>query len=200
MNKRALSAAVLACAIAMACALAACGGAGPSAPSAKSLASYPKSDLSSYDCAAGYDKEYQFVDMTAADIKAEMDKGSSFAVYCGYNHCPWCNSVVNELNDVLLERGEVLGYLDTRKNPAWQSNMDIDNYDTFVEMFGDVLPVDNDGKKHLYVPHVFFVKDGKLVADYPGTVPSQASPSDPLTEEQLEEYRTAINTNLDAIC
>lgn len=164
-----------------------------------SLSAYPAADMSSYDCAAGYDKEYQFVNMTVREVAAEMEAGSTFMVYAGYNHCPWCNSMLNPLNDIALERGIKVAYIDTRADPSWQSNLDLLDYDLFVELFGEVLGEDENGIPHLYVPHCFFVKDGTLVADHAGTVPSQENSSDPLTEEQLVEFSTTINSCLDKL-
>ncbi len=186
------------------CALALVGGllvgcvsAAPSIASYTSLDAYPKADMSNYACAAGYDKEYQFRNMTVAEVAAEMDKGSTFVVYTGFNKCPWCNAMLNMLNDVALSRGIEIAYIDTRANPSWKSNMDIGDYDLLVERFGDAIPEDDDGRKHLYVPHCFFVKNGQLVHDHSGTVPSQAGPNDPLSEEEINEYTATINSYID---
>ncbi len=197
---------VVSCALALALALAACAGQSTQGGSAQggqtnltSLEAYPVADMSGYDCAPGYDTAYRFRTMTVAEVAAEMDKGSTFVLYAGYNHCPWCNSMLNPLNDVATERGIDIAYIDTRADPSWQSNMDMADYDLFVECFGDVLELDDDGKKHLYVPHMFFVKDGKLVGDHPGTVSSQENSSDPLTQAQIEELKGIINEHIDAI-
>ncbi|MBQ9068249.1 MAG: hypothetical protein IJ131_04185 [Eggerthellaceae bacterium] len=186
----------------LAVALAACSASNAQPQSAQpkggyaSLDTYPASDMSNYDCAQGYDGDYRFVDMTVSDIAAEMDAGTTFMVYAGYDHCPWCNSVLNYLNDIAVDHGIRVGYLDTRKDPSWKTNMDIDDYDLFVEKFDDVLELDDEGKKHLYVPHLFFMKDGAVVADHPGTVPSQSDSSDPLSEAQVAEYKGAVEDAL----
>ena len=174
-----------------------CAGAAPHAANYTSLEAYPKADMSGYACAADYNKEYQFRNMTVAEMVAEMDKGSTFVVYAGFNKCPWCNVMLNLLNDIAANRGIDIAYIDTRANPSWKSNMDIDDYDLLVERFGSVIPEDNEGKKHLYAPHCFFVKNGQLVHDHSGTVPSQAEPSDPLTEEEIDEYNSTINSYID---
>ena len=74
--------------------------------------------------------------------------------------------------------------------------MDIDDYDTFVELFGDYLREDDDGILHLYTPHVFVVVDGQVVAERSGSVEG-ADPSIGLTDEQAEqlvaEYREMLS-------
>lgn len=160
---------------------------------------YPPADLSSYACAEGYDKDYRFVDMTVAEVVAEMKAGASFVLFCGYDNCPWCNVILNPLNDILTERGIYAAYIDTRKDPSWTSNVDIDDYDLFVEAFGSELKEDDQGIPHLYVPHTFFVKDGMLINSRQGTVEGQEQPDDPLTDEQLADYRDFVNDALNQI-
>ena len=91
------------------------------------------------------------------------------------------------LNDTAIEYGMDIAYIDTRKDPSWKSNTDMDDYDVFVNYFGNYLDTDSDGKKHLYVPHVFFVRHGVVVKEHPGTVTGHNDSSDPLTSEQKEE-------------
>ena len=182
----------------LAFALFACSSGGAARGSA-ALEGYPTSDMSGYECAAGYDKSYAFVDVTVEQIAQEMAAGKSFAVYAGYADCPWCNVMLNTLNDAAVERGEVVGYLDTRKDPSWQSNLDLEGYDTFVELFGSALDADDSGTPHLYVPHVFYVKDGSLVWDKAGTAPGQVSPSDALTEDQKRQMADGFAEGFDKI-
>ena len=163
------------------------------------LDAYELADMSGYDCAAGYEKDYQFVNMTVAEVAAEMDAGTSFVLYTGYNKCPWCNVILNHLNDIALERGIKIAYIDTRRDPSWKSNVDIDDYDLFIERFGSTLKLDEADKPHLYVPHIFFVKDGQLVSDYSGTVPSQENPDDTLSDEEINEFLSAIKSNIDRL-
>ena len=72
------------------------------------------------------------------------------------------------LNDVAKENHAEVAYINTRKNAAWQSNMDMKDYDVVVNLFGQYLQYDDDGKKHLYTPHVFFIKDGDVVYEVEG--------------------------------
>lgn len=175
-------------------------GASPAGTSSDAaLGKYEPVSLDSYECFSDYEGEYAFVSMTVQDIVAEMDAGSTFAVAAGFSNCPWCNTLFPYLNEVAIQRGATLGYLDTRANPEWQSNIDIDDYDLFAERFGSVLDEDADGIPHLYVPHVFFIKDGQLVDDHAGTVSGQENASDELSAEQQEELRTILNAGFDAL-
>ncbi len=189
-------------AVAFACA--GCASAGSSASSASSASStpsatqlagsYEQADLSDYACLKDYQQPLAtYYNVTVRDVEKEMKEGSTFVLYTGFRDCPWCNVILPYLNDAAVERNVALLYLNTRSNPDWSSNLDIDDYDTFVSLFGDQLQTDSDGKKHLYVPHIFFVKDGKLVDDHSGTVPGQDSPSDELTQEQKDELKSTLD-------
>ena len=161
-------------------------------PSNQALAGFPQSDMSGYAGLEGCEKELVFVDVTMEDVDALMKNGETFILYAGFANCPWCNSLISHLNDVALEQGEKIAYLDTRRDPSWQSNLDLEGYDTFVEYFGEYLEIDGDGKPHLYVPDVYFIKDGQVVDRHEGVVPGLGSPSDPITDELLETLTSTL--------
>ncbi|MBO5564247.1 MAG: hypothetical protein J5935_01385 [Lachnospiraceae bacterium] len=159
-------------------------------PAEDPLAQFPKADMSGYAGLADYDKETVFVDMTVKDVLELMDRGETFAVLTSFPDCPWCNATIRYVNDAALEAGVKVGSLNTRKDPSWQSNLDITDYDLFAEYFGECLEYDNNGIRHLYVPHIFYIKDGEIVYDHQGALPAMGDdPHLPLTEEQKEELR-----------
>lgn len=170
-------------------AMAACGtSGGDNAPDP--LAGFTASDMSGYEGLAGYEGELPFVDVTVADIHKMKEAGETFAVFFSYKDCPWCNAVIKEFTDAANEARAKVASIDTRKNPAWASNLDIDDYDVFVEDFGDYLEYDSNGIKHLYVPHVFFIKDGEVVSEHQGAIPSMGDdPYMQLTDEQRAELK-----------
>ena len=123
------------------------------------------------------------------EVAEKMDAGETFVVFASFENCPWCNLLIPYLNDAAAEAGVTVGYIDTRANPEWSNNMDIDDYDLFVEKFGKYLKEDDDGKPHLYTPDTYFIKNGKIVAQHVGVTPGVENPSDPLTSEQEEKLR-----------
>lgn len=132
--------------------------------------------------------------MTVRDVIEAMDAGQSFAVLFGFDACPSCQIAHPILAAVAAEYGQSYGYVDTRANPDWTSNMDIDDYDLLVARFGDFIPLDENGLKHLYVPHVFFIRDGEVVFEYQGL--GGADPETVTAEQQTELaeiYRTAFD-------
>lgn len=157
------------------------------------------SDFSGYPRLEGYDKELVYMDMTNTEVLEAMKAGKTFVVYYGFAGCPWCNHVVGPLNDIALEKGLKLAYVDTRWDPEWSSNLDIDNYDKFADIFSDYLALDENGIPHLYVPKVFFIKDGKVVACHDGTAPGHEDAASDMTEEQLETMKAGMLEGFTAI-
>lgn len=186
-------AATLALALALLCACS------PQEAASESDNGFPMSDMSGYDALEGYDADLQFYDLTVKDIEQLMADGESFAFIAAFANCPWCNLCIAQLNDVALEEGVQVGYLDTRLDPSWKSNIDIDDYDTFVKLFGDYLQEDDEGIPHLYTPHVFFIKDGAVAFEHSGTVDGADDPSQPLDEAQVKELEAQYREGFEAI-
>ena len=153
------------------------------------FASNDKSIVLGYDSMEDYSREIMLRDTTVKEVAEKMDAGETFVVFASFENCPWCNLLIPYLNDAVIEAGMTVGYIDTRANPEWSNNMDIDDYDLFVEKFGKYLKGDDDGQPHLYTPDTYFIKNGKIVAQHVGVTPGVENPTDPLTSEQEEQLR-----------
>lgn len=110
----------------------------------------------------------EFNKATACDVVDEMDAGSTFIVFFGFEDCPYCQAVSEPLYEALDEATIPVLYVDTRENPEWESNMDIDGYDDLCEKLGEYFQIDENGREHLHVPHLFFIADGEVVYDLAG--------------------------------
>lgn len=161
----------------------------------------PEGELEQHGVVAKYPKEYNSMDifrsMTVKDVVAEMDAGGTFAVFFGFTSCPSCQAVRPALLAAANATDSWIGFVNTRANPDWKSNMDIDDYDLFVERFGEYIPLDEDGQKHLYVPHIFFIRDGAIVFDYQGVKDEFDASTDTvdgeLYQELLATYTSGFN-------
>lgn len=98
-----------------------------------------------------------------------IKQGRTFVVLFGYASCPDCKAAVPLLLDTAIDADihQVL-YVDTRANPTWKSNTDIDGYDDLISVMGDKFSTDADGKPHMQVPFVAFVRDGMVVESVEG--------------------------------
>ena len=178
--------------------LSACGGGNSGGSEVKNpLADYPPASMENYRDMEGVKTD--FVDITVKDIEKLMKDKATFAFLASFETCPWCNQLLFHLNEVAQERGVTLGYLDTRKNPEWNSNIDIDDYDIFVELFGDYLSPDEAGIPHLYVPMLIFIKDGQVVNTRNGVLPEIESADQVLTEEIKANLKADLGTYFDSL-
>ena len=144
-------------------------------------------DLGDYYGMDDYDGESRLVETDVAEVVRLINDKETFAVLFSFADCPYCNVVMPYVNRAAEAAGQFVGYVDTRSNPEWQNNMDIDNYDLVVKYFGEYLEKDEDGKEHLYTPDMYFIKNGEVVARHDGVVKGADDPDKPLTSSQEEE-------------
>lgn len=152
-----------------------------------------KADMSAYEYYAE-SEDYVFLKSSVKEMAQMMEDQRSFVIYFGFSRCPWCRDAMPILNEAAKKSG-FLGvyYVNTREKEEWKSNIDIDDYDTFVELVGDYLEYDDNGIKHLYTPFVIFVKEGKVVATV--SAPDYDAHEEAIPEELREEL---LNTYIEA--
>ncbi len=144
-------------------------------------------DLSGYESMGDYDGDTMLVLTTMDEVDELMENDESFAVMFSYENCPYCNLLMPYVNEAAAEAGVRVGYIDTRSNPEWMSNMDIDDYDKVVDRFGRYLSEDDDGKEHLYTPDMYFIKNGRVKARHDGVTEGADDPEQELTSSQEEQ-------------
>jgi predicted bacteriocin transport accessory protein len=110
-------------------------------------------------------------------------KNSTGILYIGYPTCPWCRNIIPVLLNVGINNNETIYYVNSKK----LKQDDIDVYNELINLLGDYLRVDSQGNKVLYVPDVYFIKDGKIVGHHLGSVSSQTNPKELLNDEQKQE-------------
>lgn len=164
------------------------------------LSAYPAADMSGYTSFENYDQPSQFVEVSALDALALADSGKDVVIFCAYDGCPWCEAMASTLNDAALDAGYQIALVNTRKDPSWTSNADMDGYEEFVARFGEWMDEDDSGNPHLYVPDLYFVCDGEVVAHHQGVVASYQEPGEALTDEQAAELRELLDDCFAKMC
>lgn len=104
-------------------------------------------------------------------------------IYFGFPTCPWCRNILPILIDVTMDNDKVLYYC----NPSDMRSSENDTYNKIKEILNDYLEVNSQGEKTLYVPDVYFIKNGKIISHHLGTVTSQVDPYISLTTEEKQE-------------
>ena len=67
-----------------------------------------------------------------------------------------------------------------------------------AQALGEYLDMDTEGKPHLYVPDVYFIKDGQVVDRHEGVTPGLDSPSDALTEDMKKDLMAVLKEGFDS--
>ena len=127
---------------------------------------------------------------TEEEIIEILEKGSG-VVYLGFPECPWCQSYVVYLNEVVKDNGlENIYYLNIKE---MRSN-NTENYQKIVSLIEQVLPNDENGNKRIYVPQVVVVKNGKIIGgDNETSYNVTGTPSEYWTSEAIANLKQKLN-------
>lgn len=132
---------------------------------------------------------------TFDEIIDVLTKGTG-VVYFGFPGCPWCRNVIPVLFEVAKENDvDTIYYF----NPREIRTSGNDAYQQLTTILNDYLEENDEGVKTLYVPDVYFVKDGKIMGNHLSTVDSQSDPYTPLDEEQRAELKNIYQELFDKI-
>lgn len=153
-----------------------------------------------YTDGAKFEKEYEalnengiVVDIdTNSNIKyleltevIDLFENKTGVIYFGFPNCPWCRNMIPILLDVTKENHEVLYYF----NPSGVRGTNDENFSKLMTILDNYLTSNSEGVKTLYVPDVYFIKDGSIVGHHLGSAPTQTNPYELLTEEQKIELK-----------
>ena len=119
-------------------------------------------DMSKYKTYSS-EMDNMYINYTVKQLDKDINDKKSRIVYFGFNDCPYCNDLLPILTDINSHFKQEIYYIDTRKNPDWKSNLDIDDYDLLLTHIGKYLNKDEDNKLHLYVPTIIFINEGKII-------------------------------------
>lgn len=125
----------------------------------------------------------KYVDFS--ELEKTLTSGTS-VIYLGFPGCPWCRNILPVLFEVAEKNNVDTIYY---ANPREIKNDNMDNYEKLKSMLNEYLEENDEGVKTLYVPDVYFVRDGKIVGHHLSSVSSQTDPYTSLTEEQVVELQ-----------
>ena len=148
--------------------------------------------------------------VTEAKAAKILEEGTGI-IYFGFSTCPWCRSLVTTLAKVAEEKNETVYYLDVlnirstfevEEGKLNKTREGSKGYYKILELLDDKLEefylVDEAGNKYdtnekrLYAPTLVAVEKGKITGFHVGTVESQESGYDKLTEDQITELEKIV--------
>lgn len=116
-------------------------------------------------------------------------------IYFGFPSCPWCRNAIPALLEVATENNMPIYYFDVLQLRKTEN----ETYEKLKQRLDEYLLTDDEGVKKLFVPDVYFLKDGEIVSRHIDTVPTQKDAKIPLTEEQFAELKGIYQEGVDAI-
>lgn len=120
----------------------------------------------------------------------DLFENKTGVIYFGFPGCPWCRNMLPVLFDSAKQNSVNTVYYFNPREIRGENNED---YNKLITILNEFLTENENGEKTLYVPDVYFVKDGKIVGNHLGTVDSQTNPMESLTEEQKQELLNIYN-------
>ena len=132
---------------------------------------------------------------SSEEILNIFDDGSDAVVYFGYATCLYCRTAIQVLYDTAKNTElDVIYYLDVYEKDT--------KYDELLNVLGDELVENIDGKKNIISPLVIFIVNGSIASYNQGTLFSQYDPYVELDNSQVdglsEIYRYGINDVLES--
>ena len=160
-----------------------------------------------------------FVYATADEIVEMMDNDETFAVYFGFNTCPWCRAAVSTLIDVANDLGlkkvyyvdvkEIRNVLEVVDGEVTTKKEGSKGYMKLLKKLDNVLDEyelkDEDGKevdtkmKRIYAPNVVSVVDGKAEKMTTATSDDLENPYDELTDKIIADSYDMIECTLECV-
>lgn len=138
---------------------------------------------------------------TINEVLNIIDNGTG-VIYFGMPICPWCRNMINILIDSAKESGINTIYY---YNPKEIRDQNTTEYQELVQKLKDYLNTDtatqketdanfDASKKRVYMPDVFFIKNGKVLGHHLGTLDEQEDPKIPLTADQKQKLKEEFNS------
>lgn len=121
------------------------------------------------------------------DLESVLTSGDR-VIYFGYTTCPWCRNIVSPLVEVINDNNlDKLYYVDVHSV----------NAKSVYDILDEYLEFDNDGNKRLYVPDVYFIKDGRIVYHHLGSLDSYKDAFKGMNNKQLNELKSIYQEGID---
>ncbi len=159
-----------------------------------------KADMSAYE--NFMDSDHVFVSTTMKEALQAIERQQTFVLYAGFSTCPWCLEAMPILNEVAKEYETAVSYINTRPDHTRESELrkfDNPEYVQFVEVMSNVLSENEEGQKHMYVPFVFFIKEGEVVAWHEDTFPEHDAHERTMTEDERERLTQIYRDGFEAL-
>ena len=143
------------------------------------------------------DNVYKYATLQEA---IELFKSEQAVVLFGFKECKWCQSYAPVLDEYAkANKIDTIYYVDIKEDRANNT----EEYQELVKLLDKYLSKDESGKKRIYVPDVYFIKDGKIIGHNNDTSTEEGVDIEEYYNQNGENLKKKINSlfeKLDATC
>lgn len=133
------------------------------------------------------DNVYKYASVDEAITLFEQEEA---IIFFGFKECKWCQSYAPILNEYAKQNNvETIYYVNIKEDRANNTEA----YLALVKLLEKYLQTDDKGNKRIYVPDVYFVKDGKIVGHNNDTSMEQGADVEGYYEENGDALKKKIN-------
>ncbi len=148
------------------------------------------------DCDTGETEEpaaSTLMDWPIIEFADSLDYVDATAIlFYSFDDCPYCREAIPVLDELMSEYDYDIYYVHTERDQREEGNED---YDRIYSYFKDTI--ENAGYDSMYMPSVFFIKDGAIVGYHVGTVDSHDPSVAKMTDEEIQELTDIYREYLD---
>lgn len=160
-------------------------------PKAEALAitniSTQKADMTNYDIKS---ESNNFYDLTFEQFETLLNEKGTGIVYLGSPGCPYCLAAAPLLNDLVKEY-DTFAY-----SLSFADDAQIMKFET--DYFKDFLSED-EVANGLQIPHVIIIKDGKILRNHLGTVPTHNAHERDMNDTEKKELTGIYQEMIDLL-
>ncbi len=124
-----------------------------------------------------------------------MDEEKTFIVVLSHLGCPWCEGLLPVMDDVINEKGLKVYYLNSLEE---QVASDTEGLDRLRDLAREYVTYE-DGKPVLWVPSVFYIQEGRIIAVHEGTVNTHPAREREMTDKEEARLLYQLRKEFDAI-
>ena len=142
-------------------------------------------------CIVGEEKESGFQDMTVDESIAFFENEQTGIIYFGFPGCPWCDEVVDILEEVSQETQIPIHYVRTRKGKEenFEHTYSQSQKEEWMRYISSYMSDNEEGIPTLYVPLVVCVENGIAISAHVGTVEDHDAHERLMSEQEIKEVR-----------
>lgn len=129
------------------------------------------------------DNPFKYIDI---DEVLNIIENKSGIIFFGNSDCEWCSETATILTEALAYKNVENAYY---YNPKAIREKNTKKYQKLIELLKDYLPFDEEGNPYLYLPDIYFIKNGEIIGHNNDTATMSGTVDEALTTKTKRELK-----------